>query len=730
MSLESAATVKPVREYVVDNCGGSYTAHYGYSNTADTSVTIPIGGNNYFAGGTDDRGQPTVFLPGRHYDVFTVDFNGDNLVWALDGKTATASSNLVEYICAGESVSPFLTNVVDNCDGSYTAIYGYENMNSGSVRIPIGDNNKFSGGTEDRGQPTTFLPGKISDAFRTEFDGNNLVWTLNGRTSTASSNASANVCRSRIEPILSGVYDNGGGDYTAWFAYRNDNDFIVNIPVGEDNAVSNGTVNQPTEFEEGIVSGAFSVQFSGESVSWHLDGKTVVARSSVAFFSRLPQSVIDAGLTEEMLESEIARTGQAITSIAPLGVKVEIMQDIASEVTSRYPDLRSVLSEDGDLQPILNDFPGVSEQEVIENFEDILVTYESAIRYEILTALHQQTQEQGGLGKVTAGTPNSDEIKVMAKYPLLINNTKEAADKATEIVDQKFGSGASGTDAGKANALRHSLWNALIMSRTGWYFTSIADAKGYAKEFTDAHESGAPQTDPRNTEMDLHNNAVGRDYGASGASMSYRPSFPFILPRRAVKLPSDAQIGDALYGKALEAEYFRTSSQLPCISKSTLAYYSSADCPSSGCVEPDCTNDPGTPDGQVYAIAIWSPKVLARAVSTVITVAVPCPPCPWPGPIGCAIYYLECKKSIQKTLESWITPTLAEVRNTTKVLINVNVPSPVSTPRTLSGNNGETLKFIRWEGNGAQYLDDPYSAATNITVPSGAQNVSMTPVYK
>ena len=61
---------------------------------------------------------------------------------------------------------------------------------------------------------------------------------------------------------------------------------------------------------------------------------------------------------------------------------------------------------------------------------------------------------------------------------------------------------------------------------------------------------------------------------------------------------------------------------------------------------------------------------------------------------------------------------------------NVNTPSPVSTPRTLSGSDGETLKFIRWEGNKAQYLDNSYSAATNLSVPSGVQNVSLTLVHK
>ncbi|WP_369425674.1 DUF7507 domain-containing protein, partial [Methanothrix sp.] len=55
-------------------------------------MTIPIGDSNKFTPLPSDRNQPTTFEPGRHYDVFTVDFDGSNLVWTLNGKTATASS--------------------------------------------------------------------------------------------------------------------------------------------------------------------------------------------------------------------------------------------------------------------------------------------------------------------------------------------------------------------------------------------------------------------------------------------------------------------------------------------------------------------------------------------------------------------------------------------------------------------------------------------------------------
>src|SRR5262249_40905619 len=81
-----------------NNGSGSYTARFGYSNLNTVSVTIPVGANNKFTPTPIDRGQTTVFLPGRQRFTFDVPFNGSNLVWSLKGpdnqnRTSTASSN-------------------------------------------------------------------------------------------------------------------------------------------------------------------------------------------------------------------------------------------------------------------------------------------------------------------------------------------------------------------------------------------------------------------------------------------------------------------------------------------------------------------------------------------------------------------------------------------------------------------------------------------------------------
>jgi hypothetical protein len=90
--------VRPVLECVVDNGNGTYTARFGYLNDNAVPITISVGTNNKFTPTPQNRGQTTVFEPGRERDDFRVDFNGNNLVWYLKGpdglgRTATASRN-------------------------------------------------------------------------------------------------------------------------------------------------------------------------------------------------------------------------------------------------------------------------------------------------------------------------------------------------------------------------------------------------------------------------------------------------------------------------------------------------------------------------------------------------------------------------------------------------------------------------------------------------------------
>jgi Coenzyme PQQ synthesis protein D (PqqD) len=74
----------PLLECVDDNGDGTFTAHFGYLNQSDAAITLPIGPKNMFVPGQLDYGQPTVFQPGEHLNVFSVVFPAtEELKWML-----------------------------------------------------------------------------------------------------------------------------------------------------------------------------------------------------------------------------------------------------------------------------------------------------------------------------------------------------------------------------------------------------------------------------------------------------------------------------------------------------------------------------------------------------------------------------------------------------------------------------------------------------------------------
>jgi hypothetical protein len=103
----------PLLECVDNNGDGTYTAHFGYLNQSGATITLPVGSKNMFVPGQEDFGQPTVFLPGEHLNVFSVVFNGSqDIKWMLkaDGDkrhqvTASADSD----VCTTTTTLPPLT---------------------------------------------------------------------------------------------------------------------------------------------------------------------------------------------------------------------------------------------------------------------------------------------------------------------------------------------------------------------------------------------------------------------------------------------------------------------------------------------------------------------------------------------------------------------------------------------------------------------------------------------
>jgi hypothetical protein len=84
----------------------------------------------------------------------------------------------------GQSVSPAFEGWTRNDDGSFNLMFGYMNRNwEEEPDVPVGPNNYFSPGPEDRGQPTHFLPRRNRFVFEVrvpaDFGDEELRWTVN-----------------------------------------------------------------------------------------------------------------------------------------------------------------------------------------------------------------------------------------------------------------------------------------------------------------------------------------------------------------------------------------------------------------------------------------------------------------------------------------------------------------------------------------------------------------------
>lgn len=81
-------SASPAFEGWYPNDDGTFSLSFGYFNrNYEQTLDVPIGPDNHFTPGAEDRGQPTHLLPRRQTGVFTVvvpaDFGDRTLTWSL-----------------------------------------------------------------------------------------------------------------------------------------------------------------------------------------------------------------------------------------------------------------------------------------------------------------------------------------------------------------------------------------------------------------------------------------------------------------------------------------------------------------------------------------------------------------------------------------------------------------------------------------------------------------------
>jgi len=191
----------------------------------------------------------TVARPGRRAVRLTA-------VAALAGGmpvlTATASS-------AAGTITPFVDCVVQNTTtGVDVAYFGYNDTESGSTTIAVGDLNEFIPGDPYQGQPTAFAPGVLQTVATVEFDPvivPAVSWILNGTQAVASTDSPA--CTDAVTSPASGLTDTGatlngvvlpgGQDTTYEFAYGTSaTSLSTDTPVTDAGSGTQGTLVQAT----------------------------------------------------------------------------------------------------------------------------------------------------------------------------------------------------------------------------------------------------------------------------------------------------------------------------------------------------------------------------------------------------------------------------------------------------------------------------------------------------
>lgn len=87
-------TVIPGLDDVCVTRNGLCTASFGYTSRNDKTVQVPVGEKNRFSPGEKNRGQPEIFQPGVHHDVFSITYSPDstNQVWTLMDQQVSAGT--------------------------------------------------------------------------------------------------------------------------------------------------------------------------------------------------------------------------------------------------------------------------------------------------------------------------------------------------------------------------------------------------------------------------------------------------------------------------------------------------------------------------------------------------------------------------------------------------------------------------------------------------------------
>lgn len=240
---------------------------------------------------------------------------------------------------SAHGIMPIAECVFDNHDGTYTAWFGYENLNSAPLTIAVGNAaasgiNAFSPDPLNRSQTSTFNSGRVKGAFSVIFDGSTIEWTIKPAGAAKNSIKASKTTKAcaPIKPIMECVDVVRDGSYTATYGYQNDNPFEISVPIGGQNKFDPNPEDrgQPNKFFPGLINGVFTVNFPSETITWNLrDQSAQATRDSDLCLNS--QGCRDTPLTNT--KSELDATALALADVARQAA--ERLDRIANKQTKR-----------------------------------------------------------------------------------------------------------------------------------------------------------------------------------------------------------------------------------------------------------------------------------------------------------------------------------------------------------------------------------------------------------
>lgn len=328
------------------------------------------------------------------------------------------------------------------------------------------------------------------------------------------------------------------------------------------------------------------VDTRNEAVSGTSDLKVqeLLSKTRVNLFQGV--EISDLGISDESREkrlvSEISRKASRAVSPAEPVIDIETVSKILDETVSSVdiPELLEPTEED--IAKIQETFLDLTEEEVIENLDTISRIYQdeiSALAMPKIVGSADISEYSSVIRAISIkdwkiyydGVQiTSYIVSAMLKHPFSAMGVIKQKNLAVGYTKEYMKTEDSHNN--KADAFRHAVWN-IVMCKEGW---GKKDSKiSWASDFATAYEKGG-NYEKFESEMDLHNNRVGRDYYNANSSKTYK-KFLWWQYESGVNEPSYESACKAIKEKALNAQFIGKTdsdffSKLDSVNKDFLIY--------------------------------------------------------------------------------------------------------------------------------------------------------------